>query len=116
MAIFQGNLADQDVPDVSKNKFVFNKSQKLSQRQLGEISTKVDKQLKRRSEGICELQERCTGAFAVQRAHITARGKLTAKTTVNDLLHVCLPCHFWMDREPEGIQFKRKLINLEESS
>ena len=82
---------------------------KLTQKMMGNISQKVDKQLKRRSEGICELQEKCTGAFAVQRAHITARGKLTAKTTVNDLLHVCLPCHHWMDRCPEGIIHKRSL-------
>ena len=102
------NLADEWNP-CTKESQLFNKSQKLSQRQLGEISTKVDKQLKRRSEGICELQEKCTGAFAVQRAHITARGKLTAKTTVNDLLHVCLSCHHWMDREPEGIIHKRSL-------
>jgi hypothetical protein len=110
MTLFQGNLADQEVPDVSKSKFLYNKPVKLSQKQLGDISKTVDKQLKRRSEGICELQEKCTGAFAIQRAHITARGKLTAKTTVNDLLHVCLDCHIWMDREPAGIEFKRKLL------
>lgn len=94
----------------SKESQLFNKSQKLSQKQMGDISQSVDKQLKRRSEGVCELQEKCTGAFAVQRAHITARGKLTAKTTVNDLLHVCVACHIWMDREPAGIRFKRKLL------
>jgi hypothetical protein len=82
---------------------------KPTQKQMGEISTKVDKELKQRSNGLCELQMKCTGSFAVQRAHITARGKLTAKTTVDDLLHVCLSCHIWMDREPAGIQFKRKL-------
>jgi hypothetical protein len=94
---------------VSKESQLFNKPVKLSQKQLGDISKTVDKQLKRRSEFICELQEKCTGAFAVQRAHITARGKLTAKTTVNDLLHVCVECHIWMDREPKGIIHKRKL-------
>lgn len=102
------NLADSFNP-YSKESQLFNNSIKLSQRQLGEINQKVDKQLKSRSGGVCELQEKCTGAFAVQRAHITARGKLTAKTTVNDLLHVCVACHIWMDREPAGIQFKRKL-------
>src|SRR5690242_19841858 len=109
MAIFQGDLSKQAPLTYSKDMQLFNEPIKLSQRELGEISTKVDKQLKRRSEGICELQEKCTGAFAVQRAHITARGKLTSKTTVNDLLHVCLPCHIWMDQCPEGIIHKRSL-------
>jgi hypothetical protein len=67
----------------------------LTQRQMGEISTKVDKQLKARSGNVCE---RCKCAKAVQRAHLVRRWKLTHKTTVNDLAHLCVPCHQWADQ------------------
>jgi hypothetical protein len=88
-----------------------NTSVKLSQKQMWDISQKVDRELKKRSEGNCELREKCTGALAVQRAHITARGKLNSKTTVNDLLHTCVACHQWLDRDIKGIQYKRSLVD-----
>jgi hypothetical protein len=67
---------------------------KLTQRQMGEISPAVDKELKERSGGICE---RCIAARATERAHLIRRGKLTHKTTANDLAHLCTPCHDFAD-------------------
>ena len=96
---------------VTKESQLYNKPVKLSQKQMGDISTKVDKQLKTRSGGLCELKKRCRGTWAVQRAHITGRGHLTHKTTVDDLLHVCLECHIWFDQDPEGIKYKRSLTH-----
>ena len=83
-----------------------NNSQKLSQRQLGEISPKVDKQLKERSNGV---YERCDAARAEERAHITGRKQIKHKTTVDDLLHLCVPCHNWLDQQPEGIRHRKSL-------
>ena len=74
---------------------------------MGDISAKVDKQLKERSGGVCE---KCDAARATERAHITGRKQLNHKTTVDDLLHLCTPCHRWLDGTPEGIRYKRKLI------
>jgi hypothetical protein len=79
---------------------------KLTQRQMGDISAVVDKQLKERSSGICE---RCRAARATERAHIIGRKHLTHKTTVNDLLHLCTKCHDWLDETTEGIKYRRKL-------
>lgn len=83
-----------------------HKRVKLTQKQKGDISAKVDKELKERSNGVCEL---CRGARASQRAHITGRKQIDHKTTAFDLLHVCVRCHIWMDETPEGIRFKREL-------
>ena len=79
---------------------------KPTQRQLGEISAKVDKELKARSGDVCEI---CKRARAVERAHIIGRKQLMHKTTVNDLLHLCSRCHDWLDETPEGIRYRKKL-------
>ncbi|OXM83999.1 hypothetical protein [Paenibacillus rigui] len=100
------NLSSQPVRSCSKEWQTRGLRNKPTQRQMGSISPKVDKQLKERSEGICEL---CTAAKAVQRAHITGRKQIDHRTTVDDLLHVCLPCHKWLDESVEGIKHKRKL-------
>jgi hypothetical protein len=81
---------------------------KLTQRQMGDISAVVDKQLKERSGGICE---RCRSARATERAHIIGRKHLTHKTTVNDLLHLCTKCHDWLDETVDGIKYRRSLVN-----
>lgn len=95
----------------TKESQLFNNSIKLSQRQLGEISQKVDKQLKSRSQGICE---RCKSTMAVHRAHLIRRGKLTNKTDINTLAHLCVSCHQWADSCKEGRlwleQFRQKLL------
>lgn len=83
---------------------------KLTQRQMGDISAEVDKELKARSEGVCEL---CSSVRATERAHITGRGHLNHKTTVEDLLHACTPCHRWLDGDPAGIRYKRKLRGID---
>lgn len=90
----------------SKSQQLQSKRVKLSQRQMGAISSKVDKELKNRSGGVCE---RCRAARATERAHITGRKQLTHKTTVADLLHLCTACHDWLDETPEGIRYKREL-------
>jgi hypothetical protein len=92
---------------VSKQSQLHRTRVKPTQRMMGDISAKVDKQLKERSGGICE---RCRAARATERAHITGRKHLTHKTTENDLLHLCTKCHVWLDETTEGIQYKRKLL------
>lgn len=100
------NLAQQPVRSYSKDKQLGGKRIKPTQRQMGAISPKVDKELKERSEGICEL---CTAAKATQRAHITGRKQIDHRTTVEDLLHVCVPCHKWLDESVEGIRYRKSL-------
>lgn len=90
----------------SKQQQLHSKRVRPTQRQMGEISAKVDKELKERSGGVCE---RCRAARATERAHITGRKQLKHRTTVNDLLHLCTPCHDWLDETVEGIQYKRQL-------
>lgn len=85
---------------------------KPTQRQLGEISAKVDKELKERSGGICEVQKHCRGAEARERAHTIGRRIIKHKTTVDDLFHACKHCHVWMDEQPEGIKFKRTVREI----
>ncbi|MNI26551.1 hypothetical protein D3C73_802560 [compost metagenome] len=74
---------------------------KPTQRQMGDISPDVDKQLKKRSNGVCEL---CGSKAATERAHLTGRKQLKHKTKVTDLLHLCTECHDWLDETPEGIR------------
>jgi len=76
----------------------------LTQKQKGDISQSVDKQLKARSKGVCEL---CGEAKATERAHLTGRRHIDHKTAVTDLLHLCSKCHDWLDETPEGIRARR---------
>ncbi|MFD7521409.1 hypothetical protein [Paenibacillus chitinolyticus] len=108
------NLADQPVRSYTKEQQTRSKRVKLTQKQMGDISPKVDRKLKGRSQGICELRKQCDGARAVERAHITGRKQLKRKTTIEDLLHLCTPCHRWFDETIEGIRYKRQLINKED--
>lgn len=85
---------------------------KPTQRQLGEISAKVDKQLKDRSGYVCEL---CKRARAVERAHIIGRKQLKQKTTVDLLLRLCMNCHDWLDETPEGIKYRKSLADRRNS-
>ena len=87
------------VPKPTKSKRV-----KPTQKQMGDISPEVDKQLKDRSHGICEL---CEKAWAAERAHLTGRGHLDEHTKVTDLLHLCIECHRWLDGTQEGIRARR---------
>ena len=92
------------VPKPGKHKRV-----KLTQRQLGDISPSADRELKERSMGICEL---CGRAKATERAHLTGRKHINHKTTALDLVHVCTPCHRWLDGTPEGIRCRRMIAML----
>ena len=77
---------------------------KPTARQRGAISTRVRQQLYERSGGLCE---RC-GKRAAHAAHITRRWKLE-RTTVNDLLHLCVTCHYWADNTAEGRKWLQKM-------
>lgn len=82
---------------------------KPSQRMLGAISTKVRKEVKERSQGLCEVRMKCNGSYGVHMAHLTSRKSIKHKTTKDDLKHTCLACHKFLDEDPEGIKYKRRL-------
>lgn len=107
------------VTDLSKSFIPYSKEQQLknartkpTQKQMGDISAKVDKQLKARSKGFCEVRERCKGSKAVERAHTTGRRTIQHKTSVDDLFHACKQCHLWLDETPAGIRFKRSVREI----
>lgn len=99
-------LLNEPVRAVPKPSFPRNKP---TARQRGLISTKVRKQLRERSLGVCE---RCHYALAVQAAHLVRRWRLPI-TTVNDIAHLCLACHTNCDQTADGrnwlADFKRQL-------
>lgn len=97
------------MPSYSKEQQLYRKRVKLTQKQMGDISPKVRKEVRERSGGVCEVRVKCDGAFAVQQAHITGRKQLKHKTTADDLLDSCLACHNWLDQQVDGIRYKRKL-------
>ncbi|GKU79814.1 hypothetical protein [Paenibacillus sp. L3-i20] len=96
----------------SKEEQVRKVRTKPTQRQMGDISNKVDKHLKQRSGGLCEVRHLCKGAQATERAHTIGRRIIPHKTTVDDLFHACNACHLWLDREPAGIRFKRSVLEI----
>lgn len=75
-----------------------HKRGKKTARARGAISPSVRQKLRERSKGYCE---RGCGREAVHAAHITRRWKL-GRTTVDDLLHLCLSCHVWADTTAGG--------------
>ncbi len=83
---------------------------KLTQRQKGAISSTVRREVKDRSLGACEVQMCCTGSQAVHMAHVTSRKQIETRTTAKDILHSCLACHKFLDETPQGIIYKRKLL------
>ncbi|CAM3708415.1 hypothetical protein COLU111180_04290 [Cohnella lubricantis] len=95
-----------------KEKQLFQRRTKPTQRQMGEISPSVDRELKDRSGYVCEVRKRCSGARATQRAHTKGRRTIPRKTAVDDLFHACVGCHIWMDETPEGIRFKRQVREI----
>lgn len=84
-----------------------SKRVKPTQKQLGDISDKVRKEVATRSNGVCE---RCKSARALQQAHLIGRKQIKHKTTAADLLHVCVECHIWLDQTEEGIKWKREQV------
>lgn len=91
---------------ISKKQQLYNKRIKPTQRQKGAISNKVREKVKERSGGICE---RCSSQRATDMAHIIGRKQIDHVTSEKDLLHVCVPCHRWLDETPEGINYKRRI-------
>jgi hypothetical protein len=81
-----------------------------TQRQKGEISAKVRKEVRERSQGVCEVRMKCNGTFAVEMAHLIGRKQIKARTTAKDLLHSCVECHRWLDNTVEGIRYRRRLV------
>jgi hypothetical protein len=96
----------------TKEQQLHKKRWKPTQKQKGDISTKVDRELKERSNGVCELHLKCNGAKATERAHTMGRRIIPHKTTVNDLFHVCTECHVWFDQTVEGIRFRRQVREI----
>ena len=78
--------------------------------QRGAISTKVRRQLRDRSNGICE---KCHYALATEAAHLIRRWRLVECTKVTDLAHLCGSCHTKCDQTAEGrnwlSDFRRQL-------
>jgi hypothetical protein len=87
-----------------KSKQLAKRRIKPTQRQKGNIRSSIREQVQERSSGVCE---RCRSQRATQMAHITSRKQIDHVTTDKDLLHVCVPCHKWLDETPEGIKWKR---------
>jgi heterodisulfide reductase subunit B len=94
---------------VPKSSQLYQKRNKPTQRQMGDISLKVREEVKERSHGICEVMKRCLGVRGTDMAHITGRKQIKRKTTAEDILHACKECHIWLDETSEGIQYRRKL-------
>jgi 5-methylcytosine-specific restriction endonuclease McrA len=78
---------------------------KQTQRQKGEISPNTRQEVHERSNGACEI---CDRQKATQMAHITSRKRIEHKTTAQDLLHVCVTCHKWLDETAEGKGYKEE--------
>jgi hypothetical protein len=88
---------------------------KPTARQRGQISTKVRKELRERSGGVCE---RCMNEKASQAAHCIRRWRIEVRTTVHDLAHLCYDCHYYCDNNKSGREWLEAFRNkqLEESA
>jgi 5-methylcytosine-specific restriction endonuclease McrA len=76
---------------------------KQTQRQKGDITAQTRREVQERSNGACEI---CDRQKATQMAHITSRKRIEHKTTADDLIHVCVSCHQWLDQTAEGRKYK----------
>jgi NAD-dependent dihydropyrimidine dehydrogenase PreA subunit len=91
---------------ISKKDQLYKKRIKPTQRQMGAISKNVREMVYERSNGICE---RCSSQRAVHMAHLIGRKQINHVTNENDLCHLCVPCHKWLDETAEGIKYKRSI-------
>lgn len=96
-------------PGVAVQKPSFKHSDKPTQKQMGNISQKVRKQVRERSQGICEIRVKCHGSPAVEQAHLTTRGTIKHRTTAEDLKDSCVPCHRFLDTTGEGVRYKKSI-------
>jgi hypothetical protein len=92
-----------------------HKRNRPTQKQRGAISTKVRRELRERSGGICE---KCGYNLASEAAHTIRRWKVEERTTVQDIAHLCHDCHYHCDNTKEGRQWLETFRNkqLEESA
>lgn len=106
------NLANQPARTVPKPSHARNRP---TAKQRGTISVKVRKELRDRSNGICEC---CRYNLAAEAAHTLRRWKIEDRTTVNDLAHLCYDCHRWADNSQDGRKWLEEFRNkkLEESA
>lgn len=72
---------------------------KPTAKQRGQISTKVRKQLRERSLGVCE---KCHYALATEAAHLIRRWRIEVCTTVDHVAHLCNKCHTECDQTALG--------------
>lgn len=86
---------------------VNHKRIKPTAKQRGSISPSVRKALRERSGGRCERPGCHNDAHHA--AHVTRRWKLSERTTVNDLLHLCIYCHAWADQTSDGRAYLRQI-------
>lgn len=93
----------------SKEHQLRGKRVKPTQKQKGDISDAVDKQVKERSQGVCEA---CGEKRAIDRAHLTGRGHIDHRTQVYDLAHLCKECHQMFDGTVAGIRMRRLLVAI----
>jgi hypothetical protein len=80
----------------TKESQLFNKSQKLSQKQLGDISQRVRDKVNARTSfapiGCCErCRKNRNGYWTLELAHIDSRGSISHQTTEFDLARLCGP-------------------------
>lgn len=106
------NLSEQFNPS-PKPEF---KRVKSTAAQRGHINQQTRNALKRRSMGLCE---RCgVGSQTLQAAHTVRRWRIESKTTINELVHLCLGCHHWADNTAVGrrwlTEFREKLLKSNE--
>jgi len=100
-------LGDQPARPYTKEMQTNHRRVKPTQKQLGAISPAVRREVRERSKGICELRVKCRGDKAAHMAHKRGRRRMEHKTTADDLWHVCLACHMWLDFTGDGERFKR---------
>jgi 5-methylcytosine-specific restriction endonuclease McrA len=82
--------------------------------QRGLINQSTRKRLLERSQGLCE---RCgKGGQPLEAAHLIRRWRIEGKTTINELAHLCQPCHFHCDNTSAGrhwlTEFRSKLLAM----
>lgn len=92
----------------SKQQQTSKKRIKPTQRQKGNINNSIREQVKERSNDVCE---RCRSQRATQMAHLVGRKQINHVTSANDIIHVCISCHKWLDETPEGIKWKRRYVD-----
>lgn len=95
------NYANEPVRAVPKPSH--NRSDKLTQKQMGAIRNKYRKKVNARSDDLCEgCGKHKLSCWTLENAHIDGRGVIDHMTTDLDLLRLCGPstqsgtCHHWV--------------------